>query len=97
MENHLTRPEIQSGHDRSGVGRDMPRFPDHRTTRPITTLVLLPSGEILRVAQDARDGLVYLRFDAMPAIVLSCVALMLAAAALHGRRCSTSSLVSSRC
>ena len=45
--------------------------------------ILLPGGDILRVAQDAQTiWSVY--DDTLPAIVLSCVALMLAAAVLSG-------------
>ena len=52
-----------------------------RFRRSCTPKVLLPNGEILRTAQDAET--VWSIYDSsIPAIVLSCVALMLAAAVL---------------
>ena len=79
MENHLTRPEIVQALQGS-IGKDIR---DSRTMGYETYYyaVQLPGGNILRVAQDAET--VWSVYDgALPAIVLSCVALMLAAAIL---------------
>ena len=81
MENHLSRPEIQQAMEKN-VGKDIR---DSQTLGYETYYyaILLPGGDILRVAQDAQTiWSVY--DDTMPAIVLSCVALMLAAAVLSG-------------
>ena len=79
MENHLTRPEI----------RDAIAIGEGRNIRDSQTMgyetyyyaLRLSGGDVLRVAQDAET--VWSVYDgALPAIVLSCVALMLAAAVL---------------
>ena len=81
LENHLTRPEIQQAMQ-SGVGRDCR---DSRTTGYETYYyaLLLPSGEILRVAQDSETTW-SIYDDAIPAIILSCVLMMAAAALMAG-------------
>ena len=79
MENHLSRPEILQAMQ-SGVGKDIR---DSQTLGYETYYyaLLLPGGEILRVAQDA-ETMWSIYDSSIPAIVLSCVALMLAAAVL---------------
>lgn len=81
MENHLTRPEIQQAMQ-NGVGRD---------TRDSQTLgyetyyyaMLLSNGDILRVAQDSET--IWSIYDAaLPAIILSCLLMMGAAAVIAG-------------
>ena len=81
LENHLTRPEIQQAMQ-SGVGRDCR---DSQTTGYETYYyaLLLPSGEILRVAQDSETTW-SIYDDAIPAIILSCVLMMAAAALMAG-------------
>ena len=81
LENHLTRPEIQKAMQ-SGVGRDCR---DSQTTGYETYYyaLLLPSGEILRVAQDSETTW-SIYDDAIPAIILSCVLMMAAAALMAG-------------
>ena len=81
MENHLSRPEIQQAMQ-SGVGRDCR---DSQTTGYETYYyaLLLPSGEILRVAQDSETTW-SIYDDAIPAIILSCVLMMAAAALMAG-------------
>ena len=79
MENHLSRPEIQQAM-KSGVGRDC-RDSQTLGFETYYYAMLLPDGDILRVAQDSET--IWSIYDAaLPAIVLSCVALMLAAAVL---------------
>ena len=79
MENHLSRPEIRQAMA-SGIGRDI-RDSQTMGYETYYYAVQLPGGNILRVAQDAET--VWSVYDgALPAIVLSCVALMLAAAIL---------------
>ena len=79
MENHLSRPEIQQALV-SGVGREIR---DSQTLGYETYYyaVRMPNGDVLRVAQDAET--IWSIYDSsIPAIVLSCIALMLAAAVL---------------
>ena len=79
MENHLTRPEIVQALQGS-IGKDI-RDSQTMGYETYYYAVQLPGGNILRVAQDA--GTVWSVYDgALPAIVLRCVALMLAAAIL---------------
>ena len=79
MENHLTRPEIRQAME-SGVGKDI-RDSQTMGYETYYYAVRLPSGEILRAAQDAET--IWSIYDSsIPAIVLSCVALMMAAAIL---------------
>ena len=79
LENHLSRPEIRQAMA-SGIGRDI-RDSQTMGYEAYYYAVLLPNGEILRTAQDAET--VWAIYDSsIPAIVLSCVALMLAAAVL---------------
>ena len=79
MENHLRRPEIQQAM-KSGVGRDC-RDSQTMGYETYYYAMLLPDGDILRVAQDSET--IWSIYDSsIPAIVLSCVALMLAAAIL---------------
>ena len=79
MENHLTRPEIVQALQGS-IGKDI-RDSQTMGYETYYYAVQLPGGNILRVAQDAET--VWSVYDgALPAIVLSCVALMLAAAIL---------------
>ena len=81
MENHLSRPEIRQAME-SGVGKDI-RDSQTMGYETYYYAVLLPTGEILRVAQDAET--IWSIYDSsIPAIVLSCVALMMAAAILAG-------------
>ena len=81
MENHLTRPEIRQAME-SGVGKDI-RDSQTMGYETYYYAVRLPSGEILRAAQDAET--IWSIYDSsIPAIVLSCVALMMAAAILSG-------------
>ena len=79
MENHLTRPEIRDA-IANGEGRDI-RDSQTMGYETYYYAVRLSGGDVLRVAQDAET--VWSIYDAtIPAIVLSCVALMLAAAVL---------------
>ena len=72
-------PEIRQAMT-EGVGRDI-RDSQTMGYETYYYAVLLPNGEILRMAQDAET--VWSIYDStLPAIVLSCVALMLAAAVL---------------
>ena len=72
-------PEIRQAMA-SGIGRDI-RDSQTMGYETYYYAVLLPNGEILRTAQDAET--VWSIYDSsIPAIVLSCVALMLAAAVL---------------
>ena len=81
MENHLSRPEINQAIS-DGVGKDI-RDSQTMGYETYYYAVLLPTGEILRVAQDAET--IWSIYDSsIPAIVLSCVALMMAAAILAG-------------
>ena len=74
MENHLTRPEIVQALQGS-IGKDI-RDSQTMGYETYYYAVQLPGGNILRVAQDAET--VWSVYDgALPAIVLSCVALML--------------------
>ena len=79
MENHLSRPEILQAMQ-SGVGKDI-RDSQTMGYETYYYALLLPDGEILRVAQDA-ETMWSIYDSSIPAIVLSCVALMLAAAVL---------------
>ena len=80
MENHLSRPEIRQAMA-SGIGRDI-RDSQTMGYETYYYAVLLPNGEILRTAQDAET--VWSIYDSsIPAIVLSCVALMPALLPLH--------------
>ena len=73
MENHLSRPEIKQAIS-DGVGKDI-RDSQTMGYETYYYAVLLPTGEILRVAQDAET--IWSIYDSsIPAIVLSCVALM---------------------
>ena len=81
MENHLGRPEIQQAKQK-GVGRDRR---DSQTLGYETYYyaMLLPDGDILRVAQDSET--IWSIYDAaLPAIVLSCIVMMGAAAMMAG-------------
>ena len=79
MENHLTRPEIRDA-IANGEGRDI-RDSQTMGYETYYYALRLSSGDVLRVAQDAET--VWSIYDStIPAIVLSCVALMLAAAVL---------------
>ena len=79
MENHLTRPEIRNA-IANGEGRDI-RDSQTMGYETYYYALRLSGGDVLRVAQDAET--VWSIYDAtIPAIVLSCVALMLAAAVL---------------
>ena len=79
MENHLSRPEILQAMQ-GGVGKDI-RDSQTMGYETYYYALLLPDGEILRVAQDA-ETMWSIYDSSIPAIVLSCVALMLAAAVL---------------
>ena len=79
MENHLSRPEILQAMQ-SGVGKDI-RDSQTMGYETYYYALLLPGGEILRVAQDA-ETMWSIYDSSIPAIVLSCIALMLAAAVL---------------
>ena len=81
MENHLTRPEIQQAMQ-NGTGEDCR---DSQTTGYETYYyaTLLPSGEILRLAQDSETTW-SIYDEALPAILLSCLLMMAAAALLAG-------------
>lgn len=79
MENHLSRPEIRQAMQ-SGVGRDK-RDSQTMGYETYYYAIQLSGGEILRAAQDAETT--WSIYDSsIPAIILSCVALMLAAAVL---------------
>ena len=79
MENHLSRPEIRQALT-SDVGRDI-RDSQTMGYETYYYAVRMPNGDVLRVAQDAET--IWSIYDSsIPAIVLSCVALMLAAAVL---------------
>ena len=81
MENHLTRPEIQQAMQ-EGVGRDR-RDSQTMGYETYYYAMLLPNGNILRVAQDSET--IWSIYDAaLPAIVLSCVLMMGAAAIMAG-------------
>ena len=81
MENHLSRPEIRQALS-DGIGKDI-RDSQTMGFETYYYAVLLPTGEVLRVAQDAET--IWSIYDSsIPAIVLSCVALMVAAAILAG-------------
>lgn len=79
MENHLSRPEIQQAM-KTGTGKDKR---DSQTMGYTTYYyaVQMDNGNILRIAQDAETT--WSIYDStLPAIILSCVALMFAAAVL---------------
>ena len=81
MENHLRRPEIQQAM-KSGVGRDC-RDSQTMGYETYYYAMLLPDGDILRVAQDSET--IWSIYDAaLPAIVLSCFLMMGAAAIIAG-------------
>ena len=81
MENHLTRPEIQQAMS-SGVGKDRR---DSQTLGYETYYyaISLSNGEILRIAQDS-ETLWSIYDAALPAIVVSCIAMMFVAAVMAG-------------
>ena len=82
MENHLSRPEIQQAM-REGVGRDC------RDSQPMGYetyyyAMLLPGGDILRVAQDSET--IWSLYDAaLPAIILRCILMKGDAAQIAGQ------------
>ena len=81
IENHLSRPEIQQAMQ-NGVGRDR-RDSQTMGFETYYYALLLDNGDILRVAQDSET--VWSIYDeTLPAIVLSCVLMMLAAALMAG-------------
>ena len=81
MENHLSRPEIQQAMQ-SGVGQDR-RDSQTMGFETYYYALLLPDGCILRVAQDSET--VWVIYDeTLPAIVLSCLLMMGAAAIMAG-------------
>ena len=81
MENHLSRPEIQQAMQ-SGVGQDR-RDSQTMGFETYYYTLLLPDGCILRVAQDSET--VWAIYDeTLPAIVLSCLLMMGAAAIMAG-------------
>ena len=81
MENHLTRPEIVQALQGS-IGKDI-RDSQTMGYETYYYAVQLPGGNILRVAQDAET--VWSVYDgALPAIVLSCIVMMGAAAMMAG-------------
>ena len=81
MENHLSRPEIQQAM-REGVGRDC-RDSQTMGYETYYYAMLLPGGDILRVAQDSET--IWSIYDAaLPAIILSCILMMGAAALIAG-------------
>ena len=81
MENHLSRPEIQQAMQ-NGVGQDR-RDSQTMGLETYYYAMLLPDGCILRVAQDSET--VWAIYDeTLPAIVLSCLLMMGAAAIMAG-------------
>ena len=73
MENHLSRPEIQQAM-REGVGRNC-RDSQTMGYETYYYAMLLPGGDILRVAQDSET--IWSIYDAaLPAIILSCILMM---------------------
>ena len=81
MENHLSRPEIQAAMQNS-VGRDR-RDSQTMGYETYYYAMLLPDGNILRVAQDSET--IWSIYDAaLPAIILSCMLMMGAAAIMAG-------------
>ena len=81
MENHLPRPEIQQAM-REGVGRNC-RDSQTMGYETYYYAMLLPGGDILRVAQDSET--IWSIYDAaLPAIILSCILMMGAAALIAG-------------
>ena len=81
MENHLSRPEIQQAM-REGVGRNC-RDSQTMGYETYYYAMLLPGGDILRVAQDSET--IWSIYDAaLPAIILSCILMMGAAALIAG-------------
>ena len=81
MENHLSRPEIQAAMQ-NGVGRDR-RDSQTMGYETYYYAMLLPDGNILRVAQDSET--IWSIYDAaLPAIILSCMLMMGAAAIMAG-------------
>ena len=81
MENHLSRPEIQQAKQK-GIGRNR-RDSQTLGFETYYYAMLLPDGDILRVAQDSET--IWSIYDAaLPAIVLSCIVMMGAAAMMAG-------------
>ena len=81
MENHLGRPEIQQA-KQEGIGRNR-RDSQTLGFETYYYAMLLPDGDILRVAQDSET--IWSIYDAaLPAIVLSCIVMMGAAAMMAG-------------
>lgn len=81
MENHLSRPEIQQAMQ-NGVGQDR-RDSQTMGLETYYYALLLPDGCIVRVAQDSET--VWAIYDeTLPAIVLSCLLMMGAAAIMAG-------------
>ena len=81
MENHLSRPEIQQAMQ-EGVGRNC-RDSQTMGYETYYYAMLLPGGDILRVAQDSET--IWSIYDAaLPAIILSCILMMGAAALIAG-------------
>lgn len=81
MENHLSRPEIQQA-TQEGIGRNR-RDSQTLGFETYYYAMLLPDGDILRVAQDSET--IWSIYDAaLPAIVLSCIVMMGAAAMMAG-------------
>ena len=81
MENHLSRPEIQQA-KQEGIGRNR-RDSQTLGFETYYYAMLLPDGDILRVAQDSET--IWSIYDAaLPAIVLSCIVMMGAAAMMAG-------------
>lgn len=73
MENHLGRPEIQQAME-TGVGKDE-RDSETLGYQTYYYALALPSGDILRVAQDS-ETLWSIYDAALPAIVVSCIVMM---------------------
>ena len=81
MENHLTRPEIRDA-IANGEGRNI-RDSQTMGYETYYYAMLLPGGDILRVAQDSET--IWSIYDAaLPAIILSCILMMGAAALIAG-------------
>ena len=88
MENHLSRPEIQQA-KQEGIGRNR-RDSQTLGFETYYYAMLLPDGDILRVAQDSET--IWSIYDAaLPAIVLSCIVMMGAAAMMAGLMVPSSS------
>ena len=81
MENHLSRPEIQQAMQ-NGIGQDR-RDSQTMGLETYYYAMLLDNGDILRVAQDSET--VWAIYDeTLPAIILSCLLMMGAAAIMAG-------------